>query len=353
MVVLVAAMCRPPEASAVIERLTDETAPRHLGSGRPPLRPTGPRGTAQVQFEKLLANRRSELAKLVTGDKTPVGRTLIINGLSLPDEINPWPAAPAELRLAAHEVHVWASSLRVSSDILTGFMAMLSPLEKEHAGKFKFHLHRNRFIAGRGLLRTILGRYLQTRPSKLDFVYSPQGKPALDLKSGGAGFHFNLAHTEDLALFGVTRVGPVGVDVESIRPVKEIGDLVARFFSQRENMSFQKVPMGGKPAAFFNFWTRKEALLKATGEGITSSLNLVEVSFLPDEPARVLAISGDSKKAASWSLHALSPAPGFVGAVAIQARNISLCCWNSNDVARCFVCPGPARKSALENPSRA
>jgi 4'-phosphopantetheinyl transferase len=289
---------------------------------------------AQVLFEKLLANRCSELAKLVTVDKTQVSRTLIINGLSLPDEINPWPAAPAELRLVGHEIHVWASSLSVSSDVLTGLTATLSPLEKEHAGKFKFDLHRNRFIAGRGLLRTILGRYLQISPSKLDFAYSPQGKPALDLKSGGAGLHFNLAHTEDLALFVVTRVGPVGVDVESIRPVKEMSDLVARFFSQRENELFQKLPTSTKPRAFFNLWIRKEALLKAAGEGIMCSLNLVEVSFLPDEPARVLAISGDSEKAASWSLHALSPAPGFVGAVAIQARNTSLRCWNSNDVGR-------------------
>jgi len=254
--------------------------------------------------------------------------------MSLPDEINPWPDPPDELRLAGHEVHVWAASLRVSSDVLTGLTATLSPLEKEHAGKFKFDLHRNRFIAGRGLLRTILGRYLQISPSKLDFVYSPQGKPALDLKSGGAGLHFNLTDTEDLVLFVVTHIGPVGVDVESIRPVKEMGDLVARFFSQRENELFQKVSPDKKPTAFFNLWTRKEALLKATGEGITRSLNLVEVSFLPDEPACVLAISGDLEKAASWSLHALSPAPGFVGAVAIQARNTSLRCWNGNDVRR-------------------
>jgi len=219
----------------------------------------------------------------------------------------------------------------VSSDVLTDFMVTLSPLEKERAGKFRFDLHRNRFIVGRGLLRTILGRYLQIGPSKLDFVYSPQGKPALDLKFGGGGFHFNLAHTEDLVLFVVTRVGPVGIDVESIRPLKEMGDLVARFFSQRENELFQKLPPDRKPTAFFNLWTRKEALLKATGEGITRALNLVEVSFLPDEPACVLAISGDSEKAASWSLHALSPAPGFVGAVAIQARNTTLCCWNNND----------------------
>lgn len=257
--------------------------------------------------------------------------------MSLPDEINPWPPPPDVLRLAGHEIHVWASSLRVSSDVLTDLMATLSPLEKERAGKFCFDLHRNRFIAGHGLLRTILGRYLQTSPSKLNFIYSPEGKPVLEQKFEGAKLHFNLADTEDLMLFAVTHVGPVGVDIEHIRPVEEMDNLVARFFSQRENELFQKVPPGGKLTAFFNLWTRKEALLKATGEGITCSLNLVEVSFLPDEPARVLAISGDSEKAASWSLHALSPAPGFVGCVAVQARNTNLRCWNGNDVCRLTI----------------
>jgi 4'-phosphopantetheinyl transferase len=102
---------------------------------------------------------------------------------------------------------------------------------------------------------------------------------------------------------------------------------VARFFSPRENEAFQKVADEVKPAAFFNLWTRKEALLKATGEGITRSLSLVEVSFLPGEPTRLLAIAGDTAKAAQWSLRDLTPAAGFTGAVAIQARGIDVQCW--------------------------
>jgi len=99
------------------------------------------------------------------------------------------------------------------------------------------------------------------------------------------------------------------------------------FFSPRENELFQKVSNAEKPAAFFNLWTRKEALLKATGEGITRSLSLVEVSFLPGEAARLLAVSGDAEKAAQWSLRELSPATGFTGAIAIQARDVDAKCW--------------------------
>jgi 4'-phosphopantetheinyl transferase len=238
-----------------------------------------------------------------------------------------WPARADAPPLAGDEIHVWATTLSVPPESLEDFAAILSPDEKERARKFKFDKHRNRFIAGRGALRKILGQYLRTDPADLRFVHLANGKPALDESFAGAGIHFNLAHSEDLALVAVTRLGMVGVDVECIRPVKDMDELVARFFSSRESEAFQKVPADKKPAAFFNLWTRKEALLKATGEGITRSLSLVEVSFLLGEPARLVAISGDVEKAAGWSLRELSPATGFTGAVAIQAKDVEEQCW--------------------------
>jgi 4'-phosphopantetheinyl transferase len=220
--------------------------------------------------------------------------------------------------LAGHEIHVWAVKLGVTSKELEDFAATLSPQESERAKKFKFDTHRNRFIAGRGVLRTILGQYLGATPADLRFVYLANGKPALGEGFESVGIHFNLAHTEDLALLAVTRIGTVGVDVECVRPIKNVDELVARFFSQRENDLFQKVSDPEKPAAFFNLWTRKEALLKATGEGITRSLSLVEVSFLVNEPARLLAISGDEAAAPRWCLREITPAVGITGAVAIE-----------------------------------
>lgn len=235
-----------------------------------------------------------------------------------------WPPPPEGLRLAGSEIHVWAAPLSVGRNILEGYAATLSPDEKARAERFRFEKHRDRFIAGRGMVREILGRYLQSQPAALRFDYLMNGKPALAGKFASGGIHFNLSHSEDLALVAVTRIGIVGVDVECVREIKEVDDLVARFFSRRENELFQKVPSPEKPVAFFNLWTRKEALLKATGEGITRSLSLVEVSFLPGEPARLLAVSGDTAKAAQWSLRELQPAQEFVGAVAIQAGDISV-----------------------------
>jgi 4'-phosphopantetheinyl transferase len=122
-------------------------------------------------------------------------------------------------------------------------------------------------------------------------------------------------------------VGAVGVDVERIRAIKDAEDLVERFFSPRESRLFKKLPPEKRPAAFFNLWTRKEAMLKATGEGIGSALSSVEVSFLPGEPARLLAIGGDPSHALEWSLHDFAPVSGYVGAVAMRTGAMRVRCW--------------------------
>jgi 4'-phosphopantetheinyl transferase len=246
------------------------------------------------------------------------------SNLKEPSATITWPARSDSPRLAGDEIHVWAATL--ASPELDRLAATLSSDERDRAARFKFDKHRNRFTVGRGTLREVLAHYLKIDPSALRFGYSTNGKPELESEFASAGIHFNLAHSEDLALIAITKIGPVGVDVECVRPVNNVDELVARFFSPREDALFQKVPEPEKPAAFFNLWTRKEALLKATGEGITRSLSLVEVSFLPGEPARLLAVSGDLAKAAAWGLRELSPAAGFAGAVAIHAQDFNVQC---------------------------
>lgn len=243
-----------------------------------------------------------------------------------------WPTAPEALPLGKDDIHIFAAPLDIAGDDLAKLKASLSADENERAARFKFERHRNRYIAGRGWLRTILGRFLKCEPAMLRFEYSAHGKPILLKGAAGHDLHFNLAHSEDLALATVTRLCPVGVDVERIRVVKDVEELVKRFFSARESEAFQKLSLNEQPAAFFNLWTRKEAMLKATGEGITGGLNRVEVSFLKGEPARVMAINGDTGKASEWMLRELAPAAGFVGAVAIQAANAEIQTWKmTND----------------------
>jgi 4'-phosphopantetheinyl transferase len=239
---------------------------------------------------------------------------------TMPNDIL-WPLPPHRLSFGASDVQVWATRLDLPSEALPRFAAILSNQERERAARFRFETHRGRFIAARAVLRSILSTHLDCAPEDLQFEYGPNGKPTLT----ESGLFFNLAHSEDLALIAVTRLGPIGVDVEKIRPMADADALVARFFSPRETALFQTLPAAQKNGAFFNLWTRKEAWLKATGEGIAHSLNRVEVTFLPSEPANLVALPESSGPREAWILRELLPARDFVGAVALPNLQFSIC----------------------------
>jgi 4'-phosphopantetheinyl transferase len=248
-----------------------------------------------------------------------------------------WPAPPLDWPLAlcqaqstgpsAIEIHVWAATLDVAPAALAAYSATLCPAELERAARFRVERDRNRFVAGRGLLRAILSRYLQTGPRQIEFAYGARGKPSLGKAFVGNGLEFNLAHSHNLALLAVTNAGQIGVDVERIGSNADTRQLVAHFFSARESAAFDSLPKDLKPVTFFNVWTRKEAWLKATGEGIGHLLNQMEVLFPPDTPARLLSLPGDARTAGKWDLYDLSPAPGFAAALAIAKPSPRPCCW--------------------------
>jgi 4'-phosphopantetheinyl transferase len=231
-----------------------------------------------------------------------------------------------ERKVAAGEAHVWSLPLDVGQSALASAIDLLSPDERERADRLRFDVQRNRFVVGRGLLRVILGRYCDVPPERLRFSYGPHGKPELTASEGarraGGALHFNLAHSEGVGVLAVTQIGPVGVDVEQVRRLMEFKELVSQFFSVREAAEFLRLPWEQQPAAFFNLWTRKEALLKATGEGIAHLLNRVEVSFLPGEPARVLSLPAEQWAGCEWSLVDLAISPSYAGALALPVRNV-------------------------------
>ena len=230
----------------------------------------------------------------------------------------------ADFVIADGTIRLWPAALDIDTPALTTLSSTLSPDERARAARFIFERDRLRFAAARGWLRTILGRCVGVHPAALRFEYSSTGKPSLSWAGREAVVHFNLAHSEDRALVAVTRLGAVGVDVERVRDIEHAPRLVERFFSPRESALFQALPADRQPAAFFNLWTRKEALLKATGEGLSASLRQVEVSFLPGEAARLLAVAGDEEEAAHWTLRELAPAANFVGAVAVRAAHVGV-----------------------------
>jgi 4'-phosphopantetheinyl transferase len=177
---------------------------------------------------------------------------------------------------------------------------------------------RNRSAAGRGLLRYILGGYTDVPAEKLRFESGPGGKPMLSAGLNSDRLHFNVSHSGGILLVAVGRSPVLGVDVERVRPISRAGALARRVFSDGERDRLQGVPAESRTEAFFNCWTRKEACVKATGEGVWSAFARFEVTVEPGHPARILAVDGDEAKADDWSLHHLEPAPGYVGALAAE-----------------------------------
>ncbi len=163
-------------------------------------------------------------------------------------------------------------------------------------------------------------------PDHLRFYYGPQGKPKLDKETAGEALRFNVTHTQGLALYAVANGREVGIDVERIRPELVDGDFAERFFSPREVAALRMLPVGLRPEAFFNCWTRKEAYAKARGDGLSLPLKQFDVSLAPREPAALLSTKGDPLEAARWSLSALHPGPGYVAALAVEGHDWRLEC---------------------------
>ena len=238
-----------------------------------------------------------------------------------------WDSPPKPLLLPNDAVHVWRTALCVSAASLGIFEDTLTADERARAERFYFQKQRARFIAGRGLLRNILSRYLDREPDQLRFCYNSYGKPALIEEAGAEGLCFNLSHSHGIALYAVTRGREIGIDIEYFRPDVETEKLADRFFSPREAAALRALPEHLRKEAFFNCWTRKEAYIKADGKGLAIPLNAFDVSLTPGEPAALLRTESQSQEASRWSLQALNPEPGYAAALAVKGHDWELKCW--------------------------
>jgi 4'-phosphopantetheinyl transferase len=129
-----------------------------------------------------------------------------------------------------------------------------------------------------------------------------------------------VSHSNKIALFGFTKNREIGVDVEYVKQLPDADKIAKRFFSSQENLIYQESPK--KPAAFYHCWTRKEAFIKAIGEGLSFPLDQFEVSFLPKEKPCIKHINGDKNQGKRWSLKGLEPHPGYIGAIAAEGKNL-------------------------------
>ena len=224
-------------------------------------------------------------------------------------------------------MHVWRAALDYNPSQIDSLLYTLAEDEQARAGQFYFPIDRERFIVAHGVLREILGFYLKRAARCVSFRYGPHAKPALACESGGNVIHFNMSHSHGVALYAVTRGREVGIDLEFIREGLEVEQLAERFFSQYEIATLRALPVNLRKYAFFVCWTRKEAYIKARGQGLSLPLDQFDVSLIPGEPAALLRTQADPDEALRWSLRELSIGPGYVSALAAGGHGWSLSCW--------------------------
>lgn len=237
-----------------------------------------------------------------------------------------WQKGPDSPVLWPNEVHVWRA--RLDGAWPKSFELSLSQDDRERATRFKFEGDRQRFIMARASLRTILARYLKSNAAGLQFDLGSFGKPSLAPVGNLLDLRFNLSHSHQLALIAITRGREVGVDVEFMRADFASDEVAAHFFSPAEVNQLTRMPAEMKTRGFFNCWTRKEAYIKARGEGLSHPLDLFDVSFAPDAPAALLDSRVDKAEVSRWSFEDLSPHPAYAAALTVEGNFSRLMLWD-------------------------
>jgi 4'-phosphopantetheinyl transferase len=229
---------------------------------------------------------------------------------------------PPEWRAVPGVVHVVSVPL---DGLMPGALEVLDDEERARAARFVFDRHRSRFIAAHACLRLLLGQYIGQAPGGLRFAVGARGKPRL--LDGGTDVRFNLSHSGDLALIAVSVGIEVGVDIEQGRP-DALLDLARRFFAPGEVAALEALPMAEQAGAFVRGWTRKEAFIKALGDGLSFPLDQFEVSLAPDAAGQLLLGCGsDLDATARWRLVSLAAPPGYAAALAGEGADWHVVQW--------------------------
>jgi 4'-phosphopantetheinyl transferase len=207
--------------------------------------------------------------------------------------------------ISTDEVHLYFIRLDLSTDRLEKLASFLSEDEIIRANRYHFPEHKRRFLAARGFLREILGLYLAISPEKVEFIYGKRGKPSIN-----AHLQFNLSHSDEMAVCGLTLTNRIGVDLEKMRSMKDLNSLTKRFFCAREHELIER--SAEKEKLFFQLWTAKEAYLKALGTGISGGLDRVEVGL---DPLKLDNVAGE------WQLWTREIGDNYRATVAIEGSD--------------------------------
>jgi 4'-phosphopantetheinyl transferase len=241
--------------------------------------------------------------------------------------------AGSSFQLSRDEVHIWTMQTHAPEATVAQFGRVLAPDEVQRASRFRFNHLRDSFVITHGVLRYLLARYLGLSPARICFVYGDKGKPGV---ASEANLHFNLTHSDDVAVIAFTTGCQVGIDVEHIRSLADMPQIADQCFSSEEVVELMLLPASEREHAFFRCWARKEAYIKAIGDGLSCALDSFRVTLLPDVPPRLVHIGGDRAAADMWALHDLSVAPDYAAALAYCDRPRSVSIFPILDLSEFF-----------------
>ena len=238
-----------------------------------------------------------------------------------------WGAPPPRLALEPEEIHAFAFSLQVVPKRLNQFEQLLGMDELERANRFRHVRDRRRFVVSRAQLRTILGHYLGQDPAHLEFRYGSHGKPAL---AGGVydeSLRFNSSRSHELGVLAVQPNDDLGIDVEHLRPFADALMVAERFFTPAEHEVLQSTPPDEIDARFFSYWTRKEAIVKSLGLGLSQPMDGFTLAEKPDGIAERVVVSISSGTVVQWALPVPVPSRDYVVALATAGSARPVHCW--------------------------
>jgi 4'-phosphopantetheinyl transferase len=231
----------------------------------------------------------------------------------------PWRSSANSLALLPGTVHIWQVALDQPAVFVTQLEQLLSEDERVRAARFRFERDQRRFIVARGTLRSLLARYINYPASSIKFSYSRKGKPALAAEHK-SHLHFNLAHSAEMALYAFILEREIGVDIEQQRPFDDVHQIAEHYFSLRERAILATQVGDELYRTFFTYWTRKEAYLKASGEGLALLTTQLDVAMPEGQVVRLAGSNGG----ADCYIYDLAVAAGYRGALALQERGVNI-----------------------------
>ncbi len=239
-----------------------------------------------------------------------------------------WRQTIPDKLMSSNEVHVWRVFLDLPEFEIKSLLEFLSVDELERANRFYFEKDKKRFIVSRGILRKILSHYLGISPQMIRFEYTIYGKPVLASKSGEATHCFNLSHSNEFALYAVSIGRNIGIDIERVRDDVSVEQISQKFYSHNEISALENIHKNNRVKLFFKYWTRKEALLKAIGKGLSFSMEQYDVSLMTGSVLSSVIVHGNNEECSCWYVKDLFPGHGYVAAIAVDCSECNISCFH-------------------------